>query len=103
MVRLGGALPHFDVISTVGVVQDVDPSLSDLHAALEMVANTTKPLVILAADEAAFPHVLDLLERVCGDLAPKPFVIPYFNPTTPLVINAGSTFTKPPLGSVSST
>ena len=90
MVRLGGALSHFDVISTVGVVQDVDPALSDLYASLEMVANTTKPLVILVADEVAFPHVLDLLEHLSGDLSPQPFVIPYFNPTTPLVINAGT-------------
>ncbi len=90
MVRLGGALPSFDVISTVGVVQDVDPALCDLYAALEMVANTTKPLVVLVADEAAFPHVLDLLEHLCGDLAARPFVVPYFNPITPLVINAGT-------------
>jgi trimethylamine--corrinoid protein Co-methyltransferase len=90
MVRLGGTLPSFDLISTVGVVQDVDPGLSDLYATLEMVANTTKPLVVLAADEGAYPHVLDLLERLCGDLAARPFVVPYFNPVTPLVINAAT-------------
>ncbi len=90
VVRLGGALPSFDLISTVGVVQDVDPAQCDLYAALEMVANTTKPLVILVADEAAFPHVLDLLEHLCGNLTAKPFVVPYFNPITPLVINAGT-------------
>jgi len=90
MVRLGGALPSFDLISTVGVVRDVDPALSDLYASLEMAANTTKPLVILVADEAVFPHLLDLLESLCGDLAERPFLIPYFNPITPLVINAGT-------------
>jgi trimethylamine--corrinoid protein Co-methyltransferase len=90
MVRLGAALDSFDVISTVGVVQDVDPAVSDLYAALEMVANTTKSLVILVADEGAFPLVLDLLERLCGGLAAQPFVIPYFNPITPLVVNAGT-------------
>ncbi len=90
MVRLGGALPEFDLISTVGAVQDVEPDVSDLWAAVEMVANTTKPLVVLVADETAFPHVLDLLERLCGDLAARPFVIPYFNPLTPLVVNAAT-------------
>jgi trimethylamine--corrinoid protein Co-methyltransferase len=90
MVRLGGALPSFDVISTVGVVQDVAPGLSDLYATLEMVANTTKPLVLLVSDEAAYPRVLDLLEHLCGELAPRPFVIPYVNPVTPLVINAAT-------------
>jgi trimethylamine--corrinoid protein Co-methyltransferase len=90
MVRLGATLPHFDVISTVGVVQDVDPGLSDLYATLEMVANTTKPLVVLVSDESAYPHVLDLLERLCGELAARPFAIPYVNPITPLVINAAT-------------
>jgi trimethylamine--corrinoid protein Co-methyltransferase len=90
VVRLGGALPQFDLVSTVGVVQDVGPGLTDLYAALEMVANTTKSLVVLVADEAAFPHVLDLLEHLCGDLSSRPFVLPYFNPITPLVINAAT-------------
>ncbi len=90
MVRLGGALPNFDVISTVGILQDVAPDLSDLYAVLEMVANTVKPLVLLVSDEGAFPAVLDLLEELHGDLSPRPFVIPYFNPITPLVINRGT-------------
>lgn len=90
MVRLGNALPSFDVISTVGVVQDVPPNRSDLYAALEMVANTDKPLVILVSDEEAFPSVLGLLEALCGDLSAAPFVIPYLNPISPLVINAGT-------------
>jgi trimethylamine--corrinoid protein Co-methyltransferase len=89
--RLGHGLPSYDVISTVGIVQDVPPELSDLCATLEMTANTTKPLVILISDEDCFPAVLDLLEHLHGDLAPRPFVIPYFNPITPLVLNRGTT------------
>ncbi len=90
MVRLGGVLPSFDVISTVGIVQDVAPEVSDLYATLEMVANTNKPLVILVSDEDAFPKVLDLLEHLCGDLSSRPFVLPYLNPISPLVINRGT-------------
>jgi trimethylamine--corrinoid protein Co-methyltransferase len=89
-VRLGGALPNFDVISTVGIVQDVPASVSDLYATLEMTANTAKPLVILISEEEAFPHVLDLLEHLHGDLASRPSIIPYFNPITPLVMNRGT-------------
>jgi len=91
MVRLGNALPHFDFISTVGIVQDVPTEKADLVATLEMVANTTKPLVVLISDEEAFPVVLDMLEHLHGDLAARPFVAPYFNPVTPLVMNAGTT------------
>jgi trimethylamine--corrinoid protein Co-methyltransferase len=55
-----------------------------------MIANTVKPLVILISDESLFPHVLDLLELLRGDLASQPFVIPYLNPVTPLIINEGT-------------
>ena len=89
--RLGHRLSSYDLISTVGIVQDVPPELSDLYATLEMVANTTKPLVILISDEECFPAVLDLLEHLHGDLASRPFVIPYFNPISPLVLNQGTT------------
>ncbi|MGW8250143.1 MAG: hypothetical protein ACWGO1_05840, partial [Anaerolineales bacterium] len=47
IVRLGEMLPLYDVVSTIGVLQDVPPAVSDLYATLDMVANTTKPLVIL--------------------------------------------------------
>jgi trimethylamine--corrinoid protein Co-methyltransferase len=90
MVRLGGRLPSYDVVSTVGIVQDVPPSESDLYATLDMVANTDKPLVILVSDEHAFPSVLNLLEHLCGDLATHPFVLPYFNPISPLIIGRGT-------------
>jgi len=90
MVRLGDTLPGYDVISTVGIVQDVAPEVSDLVAALEMVANTAKTLVLLVSDESAYPDVLDMLEHLHGDLASRPFLIPYFNPISPLVINEGT-------------
>jgi trimethylamine--corrinoid protein Co-methyltransferase len=90
MVRLGQALPSFDVISTVGIIQDIGPETADLYATLEMVANGTKPLAVLVSQEDLFPAVLDLFEHLHGDLASKPFVIPYFNPVTPLIINRGT-------------
>jgi trimethylamine--corrinoid protein Co-methyltransferase len=89
-VRLGSALSSFDVISTVGIVQDVPPQVSDPYAVLEMVANTVKPLVILVSDEERFPAVLALLEHLHGDLSSRPFILPYFNPITPLVMNRGT-------------
>jgi trimethylamine--corrinoid protein Co-methyltransferase len=108
LARLGDALPGLDVISTPGVVQDVAPERSDLYATLEMTANAVKPLVLLVSDETRFPDVLDLLAHLHGDpsdravrlntrdeasdqsLAARPFIIPYFNPISPLVINRGT-------------
>jgi trimethylamine--corrinoid protein Co-methyltransferase len=89
-VRLCQALPNYDVISTLGVIRDLPPEVADLYAVLEMVANSTKPLVILISDESLFPRALELLDAVRGDLGERPFVIPYLNPVTPLVINEGT-------------
>jgi len=85
--RLGSVLSGFDVISTVGIIQDIAPELADLYGTLEMIANTTKPLVILISEKQCFDTALDLLEHLHGDLSAKPFIIPYFNPITPLVLN----------------
>ncbi|MEJ2211990.1 MAG: trimethylamine methyltransferase family protein, partial [Anaerolineae bacterium] len=90
LARLGQGLDSFDVISTLGIVQDVPAEVSDLYATLEMVANSTKPLVLLISADEAFAPVLDLLEHLHGELAQRPFVVPYLNPITPLVINRGT-------------
>jgi trimethylamine--corrinoid protein Co-methyltransferase len=86
-VRLGQALPNFDIISTPGVIQDLPAHTADLYAVLEMVANTVKPLVILVSEHRLFDPVLDLMEEATGDLHRHPCFIPYVNPITPLVLN----------------
>jgi trimethylamine--corrinoid protein Co-methyltransferase len=55
-----------------------------------MVANTIKPLVILVSDEKLFSPTLDLLETLHGDLNANPFIVPYVNPITPLILNKGA-------------
>lgn len=88
IVRLGECLPLYDVISTVGILRDVPEAVADLYASLDMLSNTTKPLVLLISEEVNFSPTLDMFERLCGGLAEKPFLIPYFNPVSPLVLNA---------------
>jgi trimethylamine--corrinoid protein Co-methyltransferase len=90
VTTLGNVLDSFDIISTPGIVQDVPPRVSDLYATLEMTANTVKPLAVLISEEDRFPDVLDLLEHLHGDLSSRPFIVPYFNPISPLVINKGT-------------
>lgn len=89
-VRLSEALSSYDVISTLGVLRDLPPSVADLYATLEMIANSTKPLVLLVSDEKLFPPTLELLEALRGELDTKPYAIPYLNPITPLVLNEGT-------------
>ncbi|MBW8011819.1 MAG: hypothetical protein FVQ83_11375 [Chloroflexi bacterium] len=90
MVRLGQALPEYDAVSTIGILQDLPPQVADMYAILEMTANTTKPLIVLVSKDSLFTPVLDMLESLNGDLAPKPYILPYLNPITPMVINQGT-------------
>jgi len=86
-VGLGNNLASYDVISTIGILRDVDTEKADLVALLEMVAGTVKPLVILISDSKQFLPGLILLEQLVGNLSSHPFVVPYFNPVTPLILN----------------
>ena len=90
LTRLGSALPLYDVISTPGIVRDVPEHLGDLYGGLEHFVNTTKPLVLLVSDEHYFAPVLDMFEYLHSGLGERPFVLPYFNPVSPLVMDRGT-------------
>ncbi len=88
---LGNTLTQFDLVSTPGVIQNDASPVSEVTATLEMIANTNKPLSILISEPKQFDLALDMLERLHGDLSEKPFLLPYFNPITPLVLNEDTT------------
>jgi trimethylamine--corrinoid protein Co-methyltransferase len=90
MTQLGSSLPNYDVISTPGIVRDVPEALGDLYSNLEMFSNTTKTMVVLTSDENKFAPLMNIFERLHGDLGEKPFVLPYFNPVSPLVMDSGT-------------
>jgi trimethylamine--corrinoid protein Co-methyltransferase len=90
LTRLGSSLKNYDVISTPGIVRDVADNLSDLYGNLEMLANTIKPLVVLTSDENSLEPLLNMIEALHGDVGSKPFMMPYFNPVSPLVMNTGT-------------
>jgi trimethylamine--corrinoid protein Co-methyltransferase len=85
--RLAQTLMQFDLLSTPGIAQDLPPQTADLHTTLQMMANTVKPLVVLVSEHRCFGPVLDLIEQVHGNLTEQPFVMPYVNPISPLVLN----------------
>lgn len=88
---LCNALDGFDFLSTPGIIQDLTPDKADGYGVLEMVANTTKPVVMLISDWNGFVPALDLAASLCPDLYDRPFLIPYLNPITPLVLNTETT------------
>jgi len=85
--KLGDLLGNYDMVSTLGIPSDVNPEDIDLFSALDMYANTDKPLILLISGEDKINAVLDLLYFLQGDISEKPFCIPYVNPITPLVLN----------------
>lgn len=89
--RLGDMLGNFDMVSTLGIPSDVSPDASDLYSALDMYANTNKPLVLLISGEDKINDVFELLSFLHGDISDHPFCIPYVNPITPLVLNQSTT------------
>ena len=89
--RLGNALDEFDVISTPGVIQNVDPMEGELLGVLEMLANTKKPLILLVSNPTAFAAALEMIDNLIEPAGDRPFVMPYFNPITPLILNSETT------------
>jgi trimethylamine--corrinoid protein Co-methyltransferase len=90
--RLAQRLPQFDLLATPGIARDIAPATADLQVTLSMMANTTKPLVVLVAELDRFGPVLDLLDHLSeGNLAERPFAIPYVNPLSPLVLDKATT------------
>ncbi len=88
---LSNNLKGFDFLSTPGVIQDMPADKADSYGVLEMIANTTKPILMLISDWDGFVPALDLAGHLCPDMADHPFLIPYLNPITPLVLNAETT------------
>lgn len=89
--KLSDLLGQYDMISTLGIPSDVTANKSDLYSALDMYANTDKPLVLLISEGKNINDVFELLSFLHGDISAKPFCIPYFNPITPLVLNKSTT------------
>jgi len=85
--RLTESLSNFDLLSTPGVLEDPDLQDAEVLTALEMLSNTRKTLIPLITNMRQFEKMLDLFQYLKGDISSRPFLVPYFNPVTPLVLN----------------
>jgi trimethylamine:corrinoid methyltransferase-like protein len=74
--KLGDLLGNYDMVSTIGIPSDVNPEDIDLFSALDMYANTDKPLILLISGQKKINAILDLLSFLRGDISEKPFVSP---------------------------
>jgi len=90
---LADALPHIDFMATPGATRpsdDLPSQIVNQCEFLEMVTNTTKPLMVLIAGRPELADIYDMAELVAGGAAAlreRPFVIPYLNSVSPLTFN----------------
>ena len=90
---IADALPNIDFVSTPGVVKPnaANPlEITDQRGFVQMVTNTTMPLVVLTPDPYQMEDIFEMAEILAGGreaFAAKPFVMPYLNTVSPLLIN----------------
>ncbi|MDX1699151.1 MAG: trimethylamine methyltransferase family protein [Melioribacteraceae bacterium] len=89
--QLGDMLNNYEMISTLGVPSDIETEQLDLYTTFDMYTNTAKPLVLLISEGKQIKDIFELLITLHGDISAKPFIIPYFNPITPLIMNKSTT------------
>jgi len=85
--RLADALPNLDFVMSMALPSDAPSETSDRRSFLAMVENTVKPLVFTAWDEAGLADIIAMAELIAGgadELALKPFLLAYLEPTSPL-------------------
>jgi trimethylamine--corrinoid protein Co-methyltransferase len=86
--KVADALPNLDYVMPMGSSQDVPPLAADVHEFLEVVRNTTKPIVFIAYSPRGVELVYEMAAQVAGGLdalREHPFVMTYPEPISPLV------------------
>ena len=91
--RVVDALGSIDFMTTPGVVKPSDDlriELMNQREFLQMVTNTTKPLMVIIADGPSLEDIFEMAAVVAGgrqELLARPFVFPYLNTVSPLLLN----------------
>ncbi len=90
--KVTDALENLDFLATPGVTRPTDEMRVELANQYEfraMASNTTKPMIVLIADGPSQADVYEMAEVIAGGreaFAAKPFVVPYLNTVSPLVM-----------------
>jgi trimethylamine--corrinoid protein Co-methyltransferase len=90
-VRLCDALPNIDFIMSLLLPTDVDQTLADTYQTEVMLANTTKPIIIVSYESQGLRNSVEMAEAVVGGveaLREKPILTCYINVVSGRVHNA---------------
>jgi len=86
--RVADALENIDWVMPMGSVQDVPPTVADLHEFEAVVSNTTKPIVFLGYTPRGVELAFEMAAEVAGgleNLRQRPFIVFYPEPISPFV------------------
>jgi len=86
--RVADALENIDWVMPMGSVQDVPPTVADLHEFEAVVSHTTKPIVFLGYTPRGAELAFEMAAEVAGgleNLQQRPFIVFYPEPISPLV------------------
>jgi len=86
--RVADALENIDWVMPMGSVQEVPPTVADLHEFEAVVSNTTKPIVFLGYTPRGVELAFEMAAEVAGGLEKlqqRPFIVFYPEPISPFV------------------
>lgn len=89
-VRLGDALSNIDFIMSMLLPSDVDQTLADTYQTEVMLANTTKPIIVVSYESQGLKNSVEMAEAVVGGveaLREKPILTCYINVVSGAVHN----------------
>ncbi len=88
IAQLCDALPNIHFVMSMGTPVDVPPDDHYIHAFIQMIRGTRKPLVFTARDRRDMQHIWKIACAVAGgaeQLRQRPFLINYSEPISPLL------------------
>lgn len=86
-MRICDYLPNINFVMDMGIAQDVNWAVADLHHFDAIVNNTKKPMIYTALDLHSTKYVVEMAETVAGSAEAfrlNPFGILYIEPISPL-------------------
>jgi trimethylamine--corrinoid protein Co-methyltransferase len=93
VATVADALPNIDFIGSNGLPSDVETNTMYIESFKAQIECSKKPIFFTAANEKDLGYILEMAEAITGgkkELAARPFLIHYSEPTSPLTHSDGA-------------
>ena len=84
--RLADQLEHIDIVGVQGIPQDVPQDKAEAYAALKLLENTSKHILIAPDTGTSATTIFSMIKSVTGsdDIGSKPVISCHISPSAPL-------------------